>query len=113
VYLDASAGPGDRSGAADTGDPILSNAISKYSETPTPAGGSDLGDYDYTYAGWGSTKLSTGYDSLALSVRQQLAQLLIAPKLTNGGDALFSTLKGGIWVRNYGAAFSAPRGRLE
>jgi hypothetical protein len=109
VYLDASVGPGDRSGAVDSGDPILSNAISKYSETPTPAGGGDLGDFDYAHiggeSGWRSTALSAGYDSLALSVRQQLAQLLIAPKLTNGGATLFSTIKGGVWVRNYGLRF--------
>jgi hypothetical protein len=89
VYFDASAGPGDRNGGGDSGDPILSNAISKYTETPTPAGGSDPGDFDYAYiggeSGWRSMTLSAGYDSLALSVRQQMAQLLIAPKLTNGG----------------------------
>jgi hypothetical protein len=109
VYIDASAGPGDRNGAALTGTPILSNAISKYSETPTPAGGTDPGDFDYTHisgaTGWRSMVLSAGYDSLAASVRQQLAQLLIAPKLTNGGDALYSTIKGGIWARNYGLRF--------
>jgi hypothetical protein len=108
VYIDASVGPGDRSGAVDSGDPILSNAISKYSETPTPAGGGDVGDFDYAYIGgeswWRSMGLSAGYDSLALSVRQQLAQLLIAPKLTSGGATLFST-KGGVWVRNYGLRF--------
>jgi hypothetical protein len=104
VYIDASAGPGDRSGAADSGDPILSNAISKYSETPTPAGGTDPGDFDYAHisgeAGWRSMALSAGYDGLALSVRQQMAQLLIAPKLTSGGSALYA-IKGGVWARNY------------
>ena len=49
VYLDSPAGPGDRNGAAQTGSPALSNGISKYSETPVPAGGSDTGDYDCTY----------------------------------------------------------------
>jgi hypothetical protein len=109
VYIDASAGPGDRNGASDSGDPILSNAISKYSETPTPAGGSDTGDFDYAYiggeSGWRSMAISAGYDTLALSVRQQMAQLLIAPKLTGGGTTLFNTIKGGIWVRNYGLRF--------
>jgi hypothetical protein len=109
VYLDASAGPGDRSGASHNGTPILSNAISKYSETPTPAGGSDTGDFDYTHisgeGGWRSMALTAGYDTLGLSVRQQMAQLLIAPKLTSGGAALFSSTKGGVWVRNYGTRF--------
>jgi hypothetical protein len=108
VYIDASAGPGDRSGAADSGDPILSNAIFKYSETPTLAGGTDTGDFDYTHisgeSGWRGMAVSAGYDSLALSVRQQMAQLLIAPKLTSGGSALFA-VKGGVWARNYGLRF--------
>jgi hypothetical protein len=106
AYIDASAGPGDRSGAADSGDPILSNSVSKYSETPTPSGGSDPGDFDEadiaSESGWRGMSLSSGYDSIALATRQQLAQLLIAPKLTSAGSALFSTAKGGIWMRNYG-----------
>lgn len=109
AYLDASAGPGDRSGIASSGTPILSNSVSKYSETPTPSGGSDPGDFDYASiggeSGWRSMALASGYDSIALATRQQLAQLLIAPKLTSAGSALFSTAKGYIAARNYGERF--------
>jgi hypothetical protein len=106
LYLDASVGPGDRSGVAQNGVPTLSNAIAKYSETPTPAGGIDTGDFDYTHnTAWKSLALSTGYDGLSAAVRQQAAQLLIAPKLTSSGDPIFADIKGGIWARNYGTRF--------
>jgi hypothetical protein len=106
IYLDASAGPGDRSGAAQSGTPTLSNAISKYSETPTPAGGGDTGDFDYTYnAAWKSLAVATGFDNLPQEARQQAAQLLIAPKLASSGDPIFSDIKGGLWARNYGVRF--------
>jgi hypothetical protein len=106
VYLDSSVGPGDRDGAASAGVPTLSNAITKYSETPTPSGGGDLGDYDYAYnAAWKSLAVSAGYDGLAVDIRQKMAQLLIAPKLTSGGSAIFADIKGGIWSRNYGTRF--------
>ena len=103
LYLDATAGPGDRNGAADSGDIVVSDRITKYSETPTPAGGTDSGDLDYAYnPSWVGTAVAATFDNLALSVRQQAAQLLIAPKLTSGGSALFSTAKGAFWSRNYG-----------
>jgi sulfatase modifying factor 1 len=109
AYIDASAGPGDRNGIANSGDPILSASVSKYTETPTPAGGTDPGDFDTadigTESGWRSMALSASYDGLSLAIRQQMAQLLIAPKLTSAGSALFSTAKGGIWTRNYGERF--------
>jgi hypothetical protein len=106
LYFDASAGPGDRSGAAITGTPTLSNAITKYSETPSPAGGGDTGDFDYTnIAAWKSMTVAAGFDNLSQAARQQAAQLLIAPKLTAGGTPLFADIKGGVWARNYGARF--------
>jgi hypothetical protein len=106
VYLDSTVGPGDRDGIASAGTPTLSNAISKYSETPTPAGGSDVGDFDYTYnAAWKSLTVAAGYDGLSLDTRQKMAQLLIAPKVTSGGAAIFAEIKGGIWARNYGSRF--------
>jgi hypothetical protein len=105
VYFDASAGPGDRDGSAATGTPILSNSISKYSETPTPAGGTDPGDFDYTHiagaAGWKNMGISTGYNNLALAKRQLMVQAGIAPKLLST-DTTPIDLKGAIWVRNYG-----------
>jgi hypothetical protein len=106
LYLDASAGPGDRSGAAHNGTPTLSNAISKHSETPSPAGGSDVGDFDYTHnTAWKNLAISTGYNGLAAEVRQKAAQLLIAPKMLSTDDPVFADIKGGIWARNYGTRF--------
>ena len=103
LYLDATAGPGDRNGAADSGDIVVSDRITKYSETPTPAGGTDSGDFDYAYnPSWAGTAVAATFDNLAQAVRQQAVQLLIAPKLTSGGSALFSTAKGAFWSRNYG-----------
>jgi hypothetical protein len=103
VFFDASAGPGDRSGSSDNGDPMLSNAVSKYSETPTPPAGGDAGDFDYAYrVSWAAMAVSTGFDGLTDAVKKKMAQLLIAPKLTSSGSAIFSDIKGGIWVRNYG-----------
>jgi hypothetical protein len=118
VFFDASAGPGDRNGASDSGNPILSNAISKYSETPTPAGGGDTENFDYAYiggeSGWRSMTLSAGYDSLALSVRQQMAQLLIAPKLTNGGGLPSITQKAvyGYGITGCGSRFVGVPGMM-
>ena len=106
VYFDASAGPGDGNGAAINGTPILSSGIAKYSETPTPAGGNDERDLDYTHIGgadgWQKTALSNGYNGLAAAVRQRMAQALIAPKLASGDSAVIAAAKGAIWVRNYG-----------
>ena len=103
LYLDATAGPGDRNGAADSGDIVVSDRITKYSETPTPVGGTDSGDLDYAYnPSWTGTAVAATFDNLVQAVRQQAAQLLIAPKLTSGGSVLFSTAKGAFWSRNYG-----------
>jgi hypothetical protein len=106
VYFDASAGPGDGNGAAVNGTPILSNGITKYSETPTPTGGSDERDLDYTHiagaSGWQGTGLSSGYNGLAATIRQRMAQALIAPKLLSGDSTVATAANGAIWVRNYG-----------
>jgi hypothetical protein len=106
VFFDASAGPGDRSGAADSGDPILSNKVNKYSETPTPPAGGDTGDFDYAYqASWASMAENAGYDGLTDVVKKKMAQLLIAPKMGSSGSAIFSDIKGCIYARNYGTRF--------
>lgn len=104
VYFDATVGPGDRVGAAASGAPVLSNGITKYSETPTPAGGTDPGDFDYsTVANWKDMTASAGYDTLIAADRQKMAQLMIAPKLTSAGTAFFGGVqKGTLNVRNYG-----------
>jgi hypothetical protein len=106
VFFDASAGPGDRSGSADSGDPILSNAISHYSETPAPPAGGDTGDFDYAYqVSWAAMAVSAGFNGLTDAVKKKMAQLLIAPKLSSSGSALFPDIKGCIYARNYGARF--------
>jgi len=114
AYFDATVGPGDRSGAVDSGDPVLSNvAPTHFSETPTPAGGTDPGDFDYAYiggeAGWRSMTYAGTYDSMELALRQKLAALMIAPKVSAAGSLIFGTsgyeAKGAIWVRNYGERF--------
>jgi hypothetical protein len=106
VYFDASAGPGDGNGATVNGTPILSNGITKYSETPTPAGGGDERDLDHTHisgaSGWQGTGLSSGYNGLTAAVRQRMAQALIAPKLASGDSSVATAANGAIWVRNYG-----------
>jgi formylglycine-generating enzyme required for sulfatase activity len=99
VYLDASAGPGDGEGAVQNGTPILSNAISKFSENPDTAAALDL---DYTHvSAWKDTGISTGYNGLTAAIRQRMLQAGIAPKFQSG-DSAGLTLQGGLWVRNYG-----------
>jgi hypothetical protein len=106
VFFDTSAGPGDRNGAADSGDPILSNAISHYSETPTPPAGGDTGDFDYAHqVPWASMAVSAGFNGLTDGVKKKMAQLFITPRMTSNGAALFPETKGGVWIRNYGTRF--------
>jgi hypothetical protein len=103
IYLDATAGPGDRGGADDSGDIVVSDRITKYSETPTPSGGGDPGDFDHAYNVWKSTAVSSTFGNLALDKRQAAAQLMIAPKLLAADEtALFPEAKGGFYSRNYG-----------
>jgi hypothetical protein len=100
VYFDASAGPGDGNGAAVNGTPILSNAISKYSEDVSHANE----DLDYTHisgaTGWQQVSLSTGYAGLTAAIRQRMVQAGIAPKTATANTA--TAAKGYIVVRNYG-----------
>ncbi|MDR1903758.1 MAG: formylglycine-generating enzyme family protein [Treponema sp.] len=103
IYLDATAGPGDRNGAVDSGDIVISDRITKYSETPTPAGGTDPGNFDYAWnITWAGTAVAAAFDALPLETRQKAVQLMIAPKLTSGGAAVFPDTKGSFWSRNYG-----------
>jgi hypothetical protein len=70
LYLDATAGSGDRNGASDSGDIVVSDRITKYSETPTPAGGTDSGDFDYACnSSWAGTAVAATFDNLAQAVR--------------------------------------------
>jgi hypothetical protein len=103
IYLDATAGPGDRNGAVNSGDVVVSDRITKYSETPAPAGGGDSGDFDYAQNTWKSTAVSSTFGNLALDKRQAAAQLMIAPKLLAADEtALFPEAKGEFYSRNYG-----------
>jgi hypothetical protein len=111
VFFDASDGPEDRSEAARIGEPVLSNGITHYSETPTPADGGDTGFFNYTNrASWVTMAVSTGFDELPEGVKKKMAQLLLAPKLSSGGGVLFAGIKGGVYIRNYGTRFPL-RGR--
>jgi hypothetical protein len=109
IYLDASVGPGDGNGAAQSGVPSISDRITKYSETPNPSGGNDTRDLDYaasaSESGWRSIGVATTFDNLSLADRQRAAQLLLTPRLTSSSDVMFPAAKGGIWVRNYGTRF--------
>jgi formylglycine-generating enzyme required for sulfatase activity len=98
VYIDASVGPGDGNGAAQSGTPILSNTISKFSENPDASADLDL---DYAYSNWKEVGLSTGFGNLTAAIRQRMMQAGIAPKSASG-DSAGSNLQGGLWVRNYG-----------
>jgi hypothetical protein len=60
------AAPGDRSGSADSGDVVVSGRITKYSETPTPAGGNDPGDFDYAHNVWKIMAVSLTFGNLIL-----------------------------------------------
>lgn len=117
AYFDATVGPGDRSGAAGAGVPVLSNVTpTKYTETPTPAGGGDTGDFDYATIssenGWRSLTYAATYDSMDLSLRQKLAALMIAPKVSKDGSLISpSGASGGVWVRNYGERIPLRGGR--
>jgi hypothetical protein len=103
LYLDVTAGPGDRDGAADSGDIVISDRITKYSETPTPAGGTDPGDFDYAYnTSWVQTAVSTYFNALPLETRRLAAQLMIAPRIASGSDPLFPAATGAFYSRNYG-----------
>jgi hypothetical protein len=114
VYFDASAGPGDGEGATSSGTPILSNGITKYSETPNPAGGGDNRNLDYTIidnvSGWQQIGISSGYNTLTAAVRQRMAQALIAPKLLSTDTSVATGAKGTIRVRNYGERFLSRGG---
>jgi len=104
VYFDASTGPIGGNSSAANGAPILSNGVSKYTETPTPAGGGDERDITYTQitgeTGWQQMALSAGYAGLTLAVRQRMAQALIAPKVATADPAIVA--KGYVGIRNYG-----------
>ncbi|GAB6276229.1 MAG: hypothetical protein SAMD01599839_07690 [Rectinema sp.] len=114
AYFDATVGPGDRTGAAGAGAPLLSNVTpAAYTETPTPAGGADVGDFDYATIsgenGWRAMTYKSTYDSMELALRQKLAALMIAPKVSKDGALIFATsgeeAKGYVSVRNYGERF--------
>jgi hypothetical protein len=103
IYLDATAGPGDRDGSADSGDIVINDRINHYTETPAPAGGGDTGDFNYAYnTAWKETLVYATFSALELSVRQAAARLLIAPKLESAGNVLFPEAKGAFYSRNYG-----------
>jgi hypothetical protein len=103
IYLDVTAGPGDRDGIAESGDIVINDRINHYTETPAPAGGGDTGDFDFAHnTAWKETLVYATFSALELSVRQAAARLLIAPKLESAGTVLFPEAKGAFYSRNYG-----------
>jgi hypothetical protein len=86
----------------DLGDVVISDRVTKYTETPTPAGGSDPGDFDYAANTWKDTAVSSTYSNLTLDKRRAAVQMMIAPKLAADDSALFPEVKGSIYARNYG-----------
>ena len=113
LYLDAIAGPGDRSGSADSGDIVVSDRITKYTETPTPSGGSDPGDFDYAYnSTWKDTAVSATFANLETSKKRAAAQLMIAPRLAAADPPLFPDAKGAFYSLNYGERLPVWGGHL-
>jgi hypothetical protein len=114
LYLDATnAAAGDRSGAVISGDIVVSDRITHYSEPPTPSGGTDPGDFDYAYnTTWVQTGVSNYFDSLPVETRRAAAQLLIAPKIANADTPLFPDAKGAFYSRNYGERLPIWGGNL-
>jgi hypothetical protein len=45
---------------------------------------------------WKDIPLSAGFDALSPTIRQRLARLMVAPKTSSGGSAIYAT-KGGYW----------------
>jgi len=91
------------------GAPVLSNA--------TPVNVTTDSTYNYITgeAGWRSLTYSANYDTMALALRQKLAAMMIAPKVSKDGSLVFATqgyeAKGAVWVRNNGERFSYRGGR--
>ena len=111
IYLDATVGPIGMNQNFASGEPVISDRVTKYSETPTPAGGGDERYFGVAYRNaWGGMGVAATYDSLPLADRQRAAQLLVAPKLLSTGTALFPGIKGGIHSRNYGTCLALRGG---
>jgi hypothetical protein len=107
VFFDSTTGPIGGASSVQNGEPVLSDRITHFSETPNPAGGTDQRDITYAHrAVWQSMSVANTYDTLPEEMRKKMAQLLISPKLlSTDAAALFAVIKGGIWTRNYGSRF--------
>ena len=96
AYFDSPAA-GDNSGSSNLGEPVLSDSITNYAGNQ-----GDNGYYDYNYdADWKTLNIKDSWDPPII-----LKQLCIAPKKFDGTSttqlAIYSEIKGAIWVRNYG-----------
>ena len=64
-------------------------------------------------AGWRSLTYSANYDTMALALRQKLAAMMIAPKVSAAGSLIFSGASGGVWNRNNGERFPIRGGSWD
>ena len=105
VFFDSNGNTGTDASASLNGAPVLSNARATPSDDCGNGLGPDAPDYDYTQidgeAGWRSTTMASGYDSLSASIRQRMMQSLISAKISSTGSAPFAC-KGYVSARNYG-----------
>ena len=95
VKFDSTATGDESTPAQDIGDPVISNAITKYAG---PTG--DDGQYGYLQiTNWKDLTKKDGY-----TVPISMLQALIAP-ITLAGGTYSQDPKGALYVRNYGARF--------
>jgi hypothetical protein len=81
------------------GAPVLSNAT-PVNVTTDSTYNSIIGE-----SGWRSLTYSANYDTIALALRQKLAAMMIAPKVSAAGSLIFSGASGAIYNRNNGERF--------
>ena len=56
-------------------------------------------------AGWRSLTYSANYDTMALALRQKLAAMMLAPKVSASGSLIFSGASGAVYNMNNGERF--------
>lgn len=103
VYINSSAS-GTSSSSGDIGDPSIADSVTNYAG---PQG--DDNPYAYIYL---STWRSMQVTASASSNLTLLKQMLVAPSLTGTGQ-LLETIKGGVWVRNYGERMPSRGGNWD
>jgi len=104
AYFD-SPSAGDGEGSSNLGEPTLSDAITNYAG---PTGDNSYYDYNLENV-WNTLNVKDNWDP-----PQILKQLCICPKQYDGTStsmlSIFESVKGAIWVRNYGESFPVRGG---